>query len=164
MVGIFALLNGEPRSCFSMRCCDLLHNHSCQLAHYGFCPKPLSDVRRALFFPGCRLCLFPRARPGKNSTNANWDRRKPLAGLVIIAVNKDLTPLLIFFLFGSLISSSAVLEILRDNTGEMKVCPDAFSRMAKTREREKSRGREKEDKSTSALTNSSHNLHTEELH
>lgn len=55
MVGIFALLNGEPRSDFSMRCCDLLHNHSCQLAHYGFCPKPLSDVRRALFSPGCLM-------------------------------------------------------------------------------------------------------------
>lgn len=48
------------------------------------------------FSPACRLCLFPRAHPGKNSTNANWDRRKPLAGLVIIAVNKDLTPLLFF--------------------------------------------------------------------
>lgn len=52
MVGIFALVNGEPRSGFSMRCCDLRHNHSCQLAHYGFCPKPLSDMRRALYSPG----------------------------------------------------------------------------------------------------------------
>lgn len=52
MVGIFAPLNGEPRSDFSMRCCDLRHNHSCQLAHYGFCPKPLSDMRRALFSLG----------------------------------------------------------------------------------------------------------------
>lgn len=52
MVGIFALLNGEARSGFSMRCCDLRHNHSCQLAHYGFCPKPLSDMRRALYSPG----------------------------------------------------------------------------------------------------------------
>lgn len=48
-------MNGEPRSDFSMRCCDLLHNHSCQLAHYGFCPKPLSDVRRAFFSPGCLM-------------------------------------------------------------------------------------------------------------
>lgn len=53
MVGIFAPLNGEPRSYFSMRRCDLLHNHCCQLAHYGFCPKPLSDVRRALSSPRC---------------------------------------------------------------------------------------------------------------
>lgn len=69
-----------------------------------------------------------------------------------------------FFLFSSLISSSAILKILRDDTGEMNVCPDAFSRMVKSRERERNRGREKEDKSTSALTNSSHKLHTEELH
>lgn len=52
MVGIFALVNGEPRSGFSMRCCDLRHNHSCQLAHYGFCPKPQSDMRRALYSLG----------------------------------------------------------------------------------------------------------------
>lgn len=52
MVGIFALVNGEPGSGFSMRCCDLQHNHFCQLAHYGFCPKPLSDMRRAHYSPG----------------------------------------------------------------------------------------------------------------
>lgn len=63
MVGISALLNGEPCSGFSMRRCDLRHNHSCQLAHYGFCPEPMSDVRRVLSLsrspslchPGCPM-------------------------------------------------------------------------------------------------------------
>lgn len=94
MVGIFALLNGDPRSDFSMRCCDLQHNHSCQLAHYGFCPKPLSDVRRALF---SLLCLMkdkslslPWAHQGKSRAKPSYDWRKLLADFVF-TVNKDLT-------------------------------------------------------------------------
>lgn len=95
MVGIFALLNGEPRSDFSMRCYDLLHNHSCQLAHYGFCPKPLSDVRRALFSLGCLMKESSLSLPlstlgGKTKLMLAW--REPLADFVIVVVNKDLTP------------------------------------------------------------------------
>lgn len=63
MVGIFALLNGEARSCYSMHCCDLRHNHFCQLAHYGFCLKPLSDVRRALVSPVCLMQVSSLSLP-----------------------------------------------------------------------------------------------------
>ena len=91
MVGIFAALNGEPGSDYSMRRCDLLHNHSCQLAHYGFCPKPLSDVRRALFSLGCLMkesSLSPLlTTPGGNKNLAS-NPREPQASS-ITAVNNN---------------------------------------------------------------------------
>lgn len=97
MVGIFAPLNGEPRSDFPMRFCDLLHNHSCQLAHYGFCPKPLSDVRRALLSLSClmkesSLSLSPpRARWGERAVLGL--EREPLADFGRRrCFNKDLNP------------------------------------------------------------------------
>lgn len=98
MVGIFALLNGEPRSDFSMRRCDLLHNHSCQLAHYGFCPNPLSDVRRALFFLGClmkesslsHLSAMLGGQRGLTQARIGESHWQTLSSLLLI---KTLTPL-----------------------------------------------------------------------
>jgi len=80
-VGIFAALNGAAGSDYSMRRCDLLHNHSCQLAHYGFCPKPLSDVRRALFSLGCLMkesSLSPLlTMPGGKQESSSQSTRAP---------------------------------------------------------------------------------------
>ena len=134
MVGIFSLLNGDPRSGFSMRCCDLLHNHSCQLAHYGFCPKPLSDVRRALFFcslshEGIVFVPSPSARWGERAElTLTWIWRKPQADFVI-AVNKDLNPppLPTLRLFRNTISCLAMGKISRNNMRGVNICPVALS-------------------------------------
>lgn len=126
MVGIFAPLNGEPWSDFSMRCCDLLHNHSCQLAHYGFCPKPLSDVRRALFSLAVSwrniLCPFPHAHQGETELMLEKHWRKPVAEFVVIVV--VIPPL---FLFRTTVSCLEVVKVLRDNKREANVFPEALS-------------------------------------